>query len=221
MNVDYAERRERMVATQLAARGIRADAVLRAMRTVPREAFVEAGFEDVAYQDAAMPIAQGQTISQPFIVALMIEAAEVKAGDAVLEIGAGSGYAAAVLSRIAAHVSAIERSEVLARRAHERLAALGYDNVEIITGDGSGGWPGGGSFDAILVAASGPDVPPGLKAQLAPGGRLVIPVGKTRGQTLVKVRRLANGHFDQQALADVAFVPLIGAQGWAEEEARS
>ena len=208
-----------MVATQLAARGIRVEAVLRAMGTVPREAVVEAGFEDFAYQDSAMPIAQGQTISQPFIVALMIEAAEVKAGDAVLEIGAGSGYAAAVLSRIAARVSAVERSEVLARRARERLAALGYDNVEIVAGDGSGGWPGGGSFDAILVAASGPGVPPGLKAQLAPGGRLVMPVGDTRGQTLVKVRRLANGDFDQQALADVAFVPLVGAQGWADEDA--
>jgi protein-L-isoaspartate(D-aspartate) O-methyltransferase len=220
MKQDYAEQRERMVATQLIARGIHSEAVLQAMRTVPREAFVEPGFEEFAYRDSAMAIGEGQTISQPFIVALMMEAAEVTAGDVVLEIGAGSGYAAAVLSRIAARVSAVERSEVLARRARERLAALGYGNVEIVAGDGSGGWPGGGCFDAILVAAAGPDVPPGLKAQLAPGGRLVMPVGDTGGQTLVKVRRVPNGAFDQEKLADVAFVPLVGAQGWADEEPR-
>jgi protein-L-isoaspartate(D-aspartate) O-methyltransferase len=215
VNTPLARQREHMVATQLADRGIRSAAVLQAMRTVPREAFVEPGFEDFAYQDSALQIAEGQTISQPYIVALMIEAADLKPGDTVLEVGAGSGYASAVLSRIAARVCAVERNEVLARRARERLAALAYDNVDIAVGDGSLGWPQGGRFDAILVAAAGPQVPAALKAQLADGGRLVMPVGERDGQQLVKLTRTAAG-FDQQLLTGVAFVPLVGAQGWAE-----
>lgn len=203
------QRREHMVATQLAGRGIRSAAVLSAMRTVPREAFVAPGDEHHAYDDAARPIAQRQTLSQPYIVALMAEAAELAPGDAVLEVGAGSGYAAAVLSRIAAHVVAVERNAT--------LAALGYRNVDIVLGDGTLGWPGDGRFDAILVAAGGPEVPPALKAQLADGGRLVMPVGHPGQQRLVKITRLGEGGYAREVLADVTFVPLVGAQGWRSE----
>lgn len=210
-------RREHMVATQLTGRGIRSAAVLSAMRTVPREAFVAPGDEDHAYDDAARPIAQRQTLSQPYIVALMAEAAELAPGDEVLEVGAGSGYAAAVLSRIAAHVVAIERNATLADAARQRLAALGYRNVDIVLGDGTLGWPGGGRFDAILVAAGGPEVPQALKAQLADGGRLVMPVGHPGQQRLVKITRLGEGGYAREVLADVTFVPLVGAQGWHSE----
>jgi protein-L-isoaspartate(D-aspartate) O-methyltransferase len=211
---DLAGQRDDMVGTQLAERGIRSAAVLEAMRSVPREDFVEPGFEEFAYRDAALPIAQGQTISQPYIVAFMIEAAEVGSGDRVLEVGAGSGYAAAVLGRIAAHVLAIERHEALAAAARERIAALGYRNVDVVAGDGSRGAPGGGGFDAILVAAAAPEVPAALKAQLADGGRLVMPVGEPQHQRLVRVRRTGPDCFEQEDLAGVSFVPLIGEQGW-------
>lgn len=214
-----AGQRQRMVDTQLVRRGIRSAPVLDAMRSVPREAFVEPGFEAFAYDDTALPIAQGQTISQPYIVAFMIEAAEVGAGDAVLEVGAGSGYAAAVLSRIAAHVVAIERDAVLAAAARGRLAALGYGNVDIVVGDGSRGGPEGGRFDAILVAAAGPQLPPALKAQLAAGGRLVMPVGGPGLQRLVRLRRTGDQAFEQDDLVGVVFVPLIGEQGWATDPA--
>lgn len=211
--------RERMVATQLRGRGIRSAAVLAAMASVPREAFVERGYEDAAYDDTALPIAAGQTLSQPYIVALMAEAAEIGPGDKVLEVGAGSGYAAAVLGRLAAHVTAIERHAALAAGARRRLAALGVGNVDVVVGDGTLGWPAGGRFDAILVAASGPEVPPALKAQLADGGRLVMPVGEPRHQRLVKLRRHGEAGFEQEVIADVAFVPLVGAQGWPDEGA--
>lgn len=212
--------RERMVATQLRERGIRSAAVLQAMAEVPREAFVEPGDEDVAYQDSALPIAAGQTLSQPYIVALMVEAAEVGPDDEVLEVGAGSGYAAAVLGRIAAHVVAVERHAALAGAARERLARLGIANVDVVVGDGTLGWPAARRFDAILVAAGGPEVPPALKAQLADGGRLVMPVGPLRRQRLLRVRRRGDGGFEQQELADVAFVPLVGAQGWRDDAGR-
>jgi len=212
----HAERRERMVVMQLAERGIRDPAVLQAMRSVPRERFVEPGFEDFAYDDRALAIAQGQTISQPYIVALMIEEARLGPHDRVLEIGAGSGYAAAVLSRVVAHVVTIERNAVLARAAGERLAALGYGNVQVVAGDGSIGWPGRGRFDAILVAAGGPEVPSALKAQLVMGGRLVMPVGPLTDQRLVKLTRRGEASFEQEDIAAVHFVPLVGEQGWAD-----
>ncbi len=204
-----------MVRDQIAARGVRDERVLDAMRSVPREQFVDAGMAEFAYDDSPLPIAEAQTISQPYIVAAMLEAAEVGPADRLLEVGAGSGYSAAVASRIVAQVHAIERHDALSRLARERLEALGCANVEVHTGDGSLGWPEAAPFDAILVAASGPVVPTALKAQLAIGGRLVMPVGETGRQRLVKVTRTGDDTYDQQTLIEVAFVPLIGAQGWA------
>src|SRR5256714_12863680 len=210
--------RDRMVDVQIARRGVRDPHVLDAMRRVPREAFVESGFEEFAYEDGPLPIAEGQTISQPYIVALMIEAAEMKAGDRVLEVGAGSGYAAAVMSRIADRVYAIERHPSLGNTARQRFKKLGYDNIELRVGDGTRGWPEAALFDAILVAAGGPEVPLALKEQLAIGGRLVIPVGEeARYQTLIKLTRKSEAEFEEENLGAVAFVPLIGEQGWAED----
>src|SRR3954447_21897011 len=178
--------RDRMVEVQLIRRGVRDPYVLEAMRGVPREAFVEPGFEEFAYEDGPLPIGEGQTISQPYIVALMIEAAGVRPGDNVLEVGAGSGYAAAVMSQIADHVFAIERHRELSEKALTRFRKLGYDNIELRLGDGTMGWSEAAPFDAILVSAGGPGVPEALKRQLAIGGRCVIPVGAAeRRQTLL------------------------------------
>src|SRR5215207_7015974 len=179
---DPSRARARMVAVQIARRCVRDRSVLDAMRRVPREAFVLPGFEEFPYEDGPLPIGEGQTISQPYIVALMIEAAEVRPGDCVLEVGAGSGYAAAVLSQITDRVYAIERLRSLGDAARCRFERLGYDNIELRVGDGTRGWPEAAPFDAILVAAGGPDVPPALKEQLAIGGRLVIPVGRQQGR---------------------------------------
>ncbi|TYL80848.1 protein-L-isoaspartate(D-aspartate) O-methyltransferase [Bradyrhizobium cytisi] len=215
--LDLAYARDQMVERQLVARGIRDTHVLHAIRTVPREAFVPEGLQEFAYEDTPLPIEADQTISQPYIVAAMIEAAAVRPGDQVLEIGAGSGYAAAVLSRIAAHVYAVERHEALSRLAAQRLARLGYDNVEIRTGDGTKGWPEAAPFDAILVAAGGPAIPQALKDQLDVGGRLLIPIGEDpRDQRLIKVTRKDANHFEEEDLGGVRFVPLIGEQGWRE-----
>ncbi len=214
---DPARRREEMVARQIAARGIGDPRLLAAMRAVPREAFVPEDMAARAYDDSPLPIGHGQTISQPYIVALMIAAAGVKPGDRVLEIGAGSGYAAAVLGRIAAEVIAIERHGELAERAAARLRRLGHDNVEIVAGDGSGGCPARAPFDAILAAASGRHVPLVLRGQLAVGGRLVMPVGAPGGaQKLVRVTRVGVDDFREESLGAVRFVPLIGAEGWEE-----
>ena len=219
---DLSRARSRMVDVQIARRGVRDPRVLEAMRRVPREEFVEEGYEEFAYEDGPLPIGEGQTISQPYIVALMIEAAEVKPGDAVLEVGAGSGYAAAVLSQIADRVYAIERHPSLAEAARRRFIKLGHENIELRTGDGTRGWPGRAAFDAILVAAGGPQVPRTLKEQLAVGGRLVIPVGEAeRRQTLLKITRRSGTDFDEEDLGGVAFVPLVGEQGWAEDGTRS
>src|SRR4051794_20794740 len=220
--LDLARARARMVDIQIARRGVRDRSVLDAMRCVPREAFVLPGFEEFAYEDGPLPIGEGQTISQPYVFALMIEAAEVKPGDHVLEVGAGSGYAAAVLSHIADRVYAIERHPSLGEAARRRFERLGYDNVELRVGDGTKGWPEAAPFDAILVSAGGPEVPPALKEQLAIGGRLVIPVGNNRhDQALLKITRTSETAFEQDNLGVVAFVPLIGEQGWAEDGRRS
>ena len=211
-----AQARARMVDEQLAARGITDARVLEAMRSVPREAFVAASLKADAYADRPLPIEAGQTISQPYIVALMVEAAQLRPQDRALEIGAGSGYASAVMGRLAKEVVAIERHAVLAGLAAQRLRELGVDNVEVRCADGSEGCPDRAPFDAILVAASGPRVPRVLVEQLAPGGRLVMPVGaRHEVQQLVKVTRLAGGGERQETLCGVAFVPLIGREGWA------
>jgi protein-L-isoaspartate(D-aspartate) O-methyltransferase len=220
--LDLTLARERMVDIQIARRGVRDHHVLEAMRRVPREAFVEAGLEEFAYEDGPLPIGEGQTISQPYIVALMIEAAEVKRGDSVLEVGAGSGYAAAVMGQVADRVYAIERHPSLGEAAQQRFERLGYENIELRIGDGTKGWPEAAPFDAILVAAGGPEVPPMLKQQLAVGGRLVIPVGEDEfDQRLLKITRESEADFEEESLGGVSFVPLVGEQGWAEDGRRS
>jgi protein-L-isoaspartate(D-aspartate) O-methyltransferase len=212
---DFTQLRERMIERQIAARGIRDPAILKAFREVPREAFVSEANQPWAYDDHPLPIEAGQTISQPYIVALMIEAAGIKPGDRVLEVGAGSGYAAAVISRIAAKVIAIERQHELVEVARERMKRLGYDNVEIVEGDGTRGWPDEAPYDAILAAASGSHVPQALIGQLAPGGRLVMPIGDPGWvQELVKVTKQEDGMLKQESLGGVRFVPLIGEEGW-------
>jgi protein-L-isoaspartate(D-aspartate) O-methyltransferase len=209
---DFAKLREHMVLRQIEARGIHDPALLAAMRAVPREAFVSGSYTSSAYDDSPLPIEAGQTISQPYIVALMIEAAEIGAGDSVLEIGAGSGYAAAVIGQIARRVVAIERHRELAELAAARMQRLGYDNVRIVEGDGSRGRPGDAPFDAILAAASGSHVPQALIDQLKPGGRLVMPLGgRWSSQSLVKVTKREDGGVDRHELGAVRFVPLIEA----------
>jgi protein-L-isoaspartate(D-aspartate) O-methyltransferase len=210
-----AARREIMMSEDLLARGIRDQAVLKAMEEVPREAFVAEGMEELAYEDYPLPIAEGQTISQPYIVAYMSEALELKASDRVLEIGTGSGYAAAVLSSIVTDVYTVERLAGLAESARQRLEQIGYGNVHVLEGDGTLGWPEHAPYDAIVVTAGAPDVPKPLLEQLAVGGRLVIPVGATHYlQMLVRVRRVSDQDYRSEELCPVRFVPLIGAAGW-------
>jgi len=212
---DRADERRAMVEAQIAARGIRDEALLAAMREVPRHAFVSAALQREAYDDTPLPIEDGQTISQPYIVALMLEAARLGGAARVLEVGAGSGYASAIASRLAAHVDAIERHPRLAGIARERLARLGFDNVDVHCGDGSVGWPAGAPYDAILVAAGGPRIPAALRDQLAAGGRLVMPVGGQHvPQRLVVLERDRDGAFHERDLGGVMFVPLVGAQGF-------
>lgn len=209
-----AEARAAMVARDIAARGVRDARVLAAMRAVPREAFVPGDLRRHAYDDRALPIGCAQTISQPFIVARMCEALGLAGTEHVLEVGTGSGYAAAVLARLAAHVDSVERIEALATAATRALAAQGVGNVAVHVGDGSLGWPAGAPYDAIVVTAAGPEVPASLLAQLAEGGRLVMPVGDRGWQQLLRVTRLGKGGLRTEALEDVAFVPLVGAEGW-------
>jgi protein-L-isoaspartate(D-aspartate) O-methyltransferase len=210
--------RDTMVRTQIAARGIRDPAVLAAFRAVPREAFLPPELHEFAYEDSPLPIEQGQTISQPYIVALMTAALQLRPDDSVLEIGTGSGYAAAILGRIARRVYTIERHPELAELATRRLAELGLSHVAVRCGDGSLGWPEHAPYDAISVTAGGPGVPRALLDQLASGGRLVMPVGEGRTlQKLVRVTRQSDGSFATEDLGDVRFVPLVGAQGWQAE----
>jgi protein-L-isoaspartate(D-aspartate) O-methyltransferase len=202
-----------MVEHQLARRGIRNPRILAAFRELPREVFVADDVAPDALADHPLPIGCGQTISQPYVVALMLEAAELRASDRVLEVGAGSGYAAALLGRLAREVVAVERHPELAREAAERIARLGIGNVAVHAGDGTLGWPEASPFDAILVSAGGPRVPAALQAQLAPGGRLVMPVGPLGAQRLVRLVRSGAG-FAEEDLGAVSFVPLVGAEGW-------
>ena len=214
---DFSALRQQMIEYQMAARGLDDQAVLRAINAVPREEFVPTELVEFAYNDSPLPIAASQTISQPYIVALMTAALELKPEDRALEVGTGSGYAAAVLAEMASQVYSIERHKILADSARQRLEDLGYANTKILHADGTLGWPEHAPFDAIVVAAGGPNVPTTLKQQLAIGGRLVIPVGASlHTQKLLRVRRISADEYHQEDLGDVRFVPLIGAAGWED-----
>jgi len=205
-----------MVDSQLRSRGIRDPRVLKAMETVPRHLFVDEGLRDQAYSDGPLPIGENQTISQPYIVALMTEALELTGRDKVLEIGTGSGYQAAVLAEIAERVLSIERIAFLATRARKLIESLNYFNVAIRVGDGTLGWQDEAPFDAILVAAGSPEIPKTLIEQLAVGGRLVIPVGDRNSQQLIRVTRQSEDVKDlkKEDLGGCRFVNLIGEYGW-------
>jgi protein-L-isoaspartate(D-aspartate) O-methyltransferase len=214
---DFAAAREKMVERQIAARGISDPRLLDAMRLVPREEFVPGHLKEFAFEDAPLPIEAEQTISQPYIVALMIEAAELGGDDRVLEIGGGSGYAAAIMGQVAGEVIAIERHAELVRLATGRMERFGYLNVSILQGDGSKGLPDAGPFDAIIAAASGPEVPDDLLFQLREGGRLVMPVGEPHEiQQLIKITRTGEEDYEREELGAVRFVPLIGAAGFRD-----
>lgn len=211
----FAALREEMVTQQIAARGVSDPRVLAAMRHVARERFLPEPMRPFAYDDAPVPIAGEQTMSQPFIVASMAEALMLTGRERVLEIGAGSGYAAAVLAEIAAEVFTVERLEPLAIEAAATLGREGIGNVQVLCGDGSRGWPEHAPYDAIVVAAAGPYVPQSLKSQLKIGGRLVIPVGADHHtQELVRITRLSETAYRQEQLGGVRFVPLVGDEGW-------
>ena len=215
----FSKLRNEMVERAIVARGVRSEPVLRAMRSVAREAFLPHHLREFAYDDSPLPIEEGQTISQPYIVAFMTEALALEGGETVLEIGTGSGYAAAVLAEIAGDVYTVERIGQLAEKAAAKLADLGYTNVHVLHGDGTKGWPDHAPYDGIIVAAGGPKIPDTLKEQLKIGGRLVIPVGRDpKVQELVRVTRLSEDEFRQEDLADVRFVPLIGTEGWGGAE---
>lgn len=210
---DRAVDRRRFVNRQIRSRGITTPAVIDAMMSVPRHRFVAPELADVAYEDRPLPIGRGQTISQPFMVALMVDAAMVEPGDHVLEVGTGSGYGAAVLAHLARSVVTVERHGSLARVAAARLAALGVSNVEVVEGDGSLGWPERAPYDAIVVTAAGPSVPVSLRAQMAEGARLIMPVGRRGGeQRLLRLVRVGD-RYDVEDLGGVRFVPLVGEQG--------
>jgi len=214
---DFSRLRRMMVEQQLLPMGICDKAVLSAMGEVPREEFVPAEMRTWAYNDGPLSIGQGQTISQPFMVAYMVQALELKERDRVLEIGTGSGYAAAIVSRIAAEVHSIERLTSLSEAARLRLDELGYRNIYLHVGDGSLGLPAHSPYDAIVVTAGAPWVPEALKLQLALGGRLVIPVGTHLNlQELVRVRCVGAKEYTSERLMGVRFVPLVGADGWRE-----
>lgn len=215
---DFTHLRDLMVDRQIASRGVRSKPVLDAMRSVPREAFLPKDLWEFAYEDSPLPIEQDQTISQPYIVAMMIDALALKGGEKVLEIGTGSGYAAAILAKIAGSVYTVERIGQLAEKSAAKLAELGFENIHVLHGDGTRGWAEHAPYDAIVVAAGGREVPESLKAQLKIGGRLVVPVGiDQRDQELLRVTRLSENEYETQDLADVRFVPLLGEEGWPEE----
>ncbi len=208
--------RRRMVQEQLIPRGITDRRVLEALAKVPRHLFVPEALWHQAYSDRPLPIGYGQTISQPYIVALMTEALELQGDERVLEVGTGSGYQAAILAELAKQVYSVERMPELARRARRILDRLGYGNVLIRVGDGSKGWPERAPFDAIIVTAGAPKVPKALLQQLKVGGRMVIPVGDEHSQELLKIVRLKDG-FQQEELGGCRFVKLIGEEGWRTE----
>jgi protein-L-isoaspartate(D-aspartate) O-methyltransferase len=216
MAIDFEAERERMIAEQLEARGFDDELVLGAVRRVPRHLFVDPGHWEQAYDDHPLPIGEDQTISQPYMVALMSEALLLCGGEHVLEVGTGSGYQAAVLAEMGARVVSLERIPELGARARRVLGELGYlDRVTLEVGDGTLGWPGGAPYDAIVVTAGSPQIPRPLIAQLADGGRLVLPMGDEDVQTLVRVVREPQG-LKEQCLGECRFVKLLGSFGWEE-----
>ncbi|UUO07291.1 protein-L-isoaspartate(D-aspartate) O-methyltransferase [Blastopirellula sp. J2-11] len=206
---NFAQLRAEMAKQQLCPRGIHDRAVLAAMRRVPRHQFVPGLSQHLAYEDNAIPLSAGQTISQPYIVALMTQLAHVDEKSRVLDLGAGSGYQSAVLAEIGAEVYAMEILRELADSAAERLRTLGYRNVHLKQGDGYAGWPSAAPFDAILIAAASPQVPPPLLDQLAIGGRLVMPLGDAP-QILQCIRKVGSDQFEHEKIAPVQFVPMTG-----------
>jgi len=214
METDFEALRQWMVEEQIMGRGIFDKEVVRSMRVVPRHLFVPTQVQHLAYDDGPLPIGEGQTISQPYIVAAMTLAGEVTPQSKVLEIGTGSGYQAAVLAEIAKEVFSIERVSSLAEKASKVLGELHYNNVHVTVGDGSVGWPEEAPFDVILVTAGAPVIPDSLKSQLEVGGRLVIPVGNLTTQKLMLYRKSKDDSFFEHVLDWVRFVPLIGEEGW-------
>jgi protein-L-isoaspartate(D-aspartate) O-methyltransferase len=217
MMSDYSIARRRMVEQQITGRGVTDPRVVKAMQAVPRHLFVEQGLEDQAYSDFPLPIGHKQTISQPFIVAVMTEALQLDGEERVLEIGTGSGYQAAVLAQLVRHVYTVERISDLARTARKALDKSGAHNVHIKVDDGTCGWQDQAPFDAIITTAGAPEIPEALKEQLAVGGRLVIPVGSQGAQVLKRIKRVGDNHYEEESLLDCRFVPLIGKHGWSEE----
>lgn len=209
--------RRKMVERDLRKRGIYDQRVLSAMGRIPREAFVPESHRHVAYSDQALPISAGQTISQPYMVALMTQLLELRGDERVLEIGTGSGYQCAILAELAREVISVERLPELASEAQTRLAELGYDNAEIVCGDGTLGWPEKAPYDRILVTAAAPRCPQSLEEQLAEGGLLVVPVGTRDVQNLHRVRRRGDT-FESEAVIPCRFVPLLGREGWQLEQ---
>ncbi len=210
---EYWQERERMVNEQLVQRGITDERVLAAMRKVPRHLFIEASLRDQAYDDSPLPIGHSQTISQPYMVALMAEVLQLKGEEKVLEIGTGSGYEAAVLADLCAQLISVERLEELALRARERLSAFGYRNVLILVGDGTLGCREYEPYDGIVVSAASPSIPRPLVEQLKPGGSLVLPIGEEEIQSLVRLRKTER-KLDEDYLGECRFVKLIGTHGW-------
>jgi len=218
MAKDFEACRREMVARQIRARGVSHPGVLAAMSKVPRHLFVPAASQGQAYDDLPLSIGKGQTISQPYMVALMSECLSPGAGHRVLEVGTGSGYQTAVLAEMVQWVYSVERLAELARQADSRLASLGYANISLQEGDGSRGLPEEAPFDGILVTAGSPEVPTPLVDQLKAGGTLVIPVGDAYHQTLIKVFRDTGGGVHRERVAGCVFVPLIGTYGWSENQ---
>jgi len=206
-----------MIDSQLKSRGISSFELLRAMSVVPREKFVSSEFIEAAYNDGPLSIGSGQTISQPYMVAMMTEALMLRKNDKVLEIGTGSGYQAAVLQEISSHIYSIERINSLAENAKALLGSLGYSDIKIKVGDGTSGWKEEAPFDAIIVTSGSPSVPETLMSQLSDGGRMIIPVGSMSHQHIIKITR-TEGTFNKEELLSCVFVPLIGEHGWRESE---
>ncbi len=213
--MDFAEARRLMVETQLIPRGIRDERVINAMLKVPRHLFVNEAIRYRAYDDSALPIGEGQTISQPYMVAVMTELLELSGNEKVLEVGTGSGYQAAILAELAKEVYSIERFEDIARQAEQILREIGYDNVYIFVGDGTEGLPEHAPFDRIIITAGTPNVPETLKNQVSDGGIIVAPVGSRFSQQLVKLRKHGKT-FKEEYHTPCVFVPLIGKYGWKE-----